>query len=1129
MTEPPANELEKLRQALAGLEAQRGILGDVVEPALELVRRQIAALEDHTPQSTEKAGRTESDPSPDQRRIVAILFTDIVGSTALAERLDPEDWRRVVAKIHSMAGDQVLKNHGAVVQYLGDGLLALFGAQAASEQDAENAVRAALDIQTGLASLQNGLAGPLMDPPVQMRVGVHTGLVVVGDLGSEARREFTASGDAMNLAARLQSAAPPGGVLISHDVYRQARGSFETIPQPPLSVKGKSEPVQTYLVQRARERLFHTTARGVWGIETRTVGREAEHAQLQAAYLAVYQQGGVVWAQLSGEAGMGKSRLLEDMREWLDLRPERLRVLRGRAFSGDAGQPFSLVRRMWFDRFQITEDEPLASAEQKWVRSFQELGQTDQVEPAQALGLLVGLPFNASPYLDGMRGDPVQVKGRATVVSRELLHRIRLHQPVVFLLEDLHWADDPSLEYLIKVLFDGSPATNDGLQGEFVLAAARPEWEPPETLTRFQHTDPPGYLQIPLAPLPPAASRRLALELLSRVDGATPDIVDLIVERSEGVPYYAEELVNLLIDRGIIVQRGERWAFVSGHLDPAQLPLTLHHLLLTRLLSLAPEDRSCLQHSAVFGRNFWEGGVEALGIPAPHPRLVSLQPRSFVAQQTGSSFGSNIEWSFHHALLRDVAYESLLKRDRPSLHKSAAAWLEAQARQADRLTEFAGVLGDHAERAGEHSAAAEWYLLAGERAKNLGATREARSYFDRCLARLPAEDLERRWRALLGRSDALGMLADLAPRQANLAALLELAGQLDDARLAEALYRQGNLLESQGDYPAAFESYDNSLEAARRAGDSRLEALVLAIKGVGQNRMGESQAARVSAEAALALTSRLDELSAVRVTNNVAVFYIESGDLSAAARLHRGAADAAKHLVDRSAQTNSLTNLGYDYAMLGLYTQARAALEQALVIARAIDMRRESSYILLNLGLVRCRCGEAALSRQTVEQAIADLEAIGDVFGCAAGLGYLGLVFEQDAGWEAAHNQYRQARQRFAGVGVEGYAVDALAGIARCALAQGDSQAALQSADQVWTFLQDKGCQSLEFPIWAYLTCAQIYQALGEREKWQAAVQQGNQELHLRAAKISDAAWRQSFLENVAEHHAIQNYVEDGV
>jgi class 3 adenylate cyclase/predicted ATPase len=1109
MTESPANDLDKLRLALAGLEVQRGILGEAVEPALELVRRQIAALEEQLSSPPPATPLAKEDSSPEERRIVSILFTDIVGSTALAESLDPEDWRYIVAQIHAMAGEQVVANHGAVVQYLGDGLLALFGAQTASEADPENAVRAALDIQAELASLP-------IDPPVQMRAGVHTGLVVVGDLGSDARREFTASGDAMNLAARMQSAALPGSVLISNEVYRQVRGAFETTSQPPLRVKGKSEPVQTYLVQRARERRFHSASRGVAGVETRTVGREAEQAQLQAAYQEAIQQPSVVWTQLIGDAGVGKSRLLEDLSEWLDLRPERLRLLRGRAFSGDLNQPFSLVRRMWFDRFHITEDEPLASAEEKWVRGFQELSQTDEIEPAQALGLLVGLSFSGSRYVEGMRGDPTQVKGRALVVSRELIHAIRLHQPLVFLLEDLHLADAPSLEYLTSIVFENGLAGNDILQGEFLLATARPEWKTPSALSQHREAEPHRYTEIHLTSLSQSASRELALELLSRVDGVTDEVIELIVERSEGVPYYAEELVNLLIDRGVIDRNGERWRYISGELDETQLPLTLQHLLLTRLLSLPLAERSCLQRSSVFGRNFWEGGLEALGTRSPQLFLSPLQPRGFVDRQPESSFGQNIEWSFHHALLRDVTYESLLKRDRPGLHKAAAAWLEAQARQSDRLNEFAGVLGEHFEQAGEMHTAAVWYLLAGERAKDLGATREAKTHLDRALELLPQDDRERRWRALLARSDTLSMLGDIAPRQANQALLLELAGELDDAHLAEAYYRQGILLDNQGDYNAAIELYDKAVAAGRRASDKQLVARVLGMKVIGQNRVGDVTGAAASAKTALALLSQLDEKTANRVISNVAVYFIETGDIAKAARLHQDLAASSQHLGDRASATNSLNNLGYSYSMLGQYPQARAALQQALQFGRAIEARRESNFVLLNLGLVHWReCNNEAALR-VLEQAIADLEA--------AGFSYLGLAFEQAGDWESAQEQYIKAMDLFKGIGVGGYATDTLAGMARCALAKREFEKARQNAEQLWTYLHEQGSQGMEFPIWGYLTCAQVFEALGDPEICQAAVEQGCEELYRRAEKISDPEWRRSFLENVPEHRLILDF-----
>jgi len=432
-------------------------------------------------------------------------------------------------------GEIVQKHQGTVAQYLGDGLLALFGAQASSEHDPENAIRAGLEALSAVSTLNSAR-------PIQIRIGIHTGLVIMGELGSDAKKEFTATGDAMNLAARLQAAAPPGGVLVSHDTYRYVRGVFDVTPQPALTVKGRQELVQTYLVRAAKPRPFRTVARGVAGIETRTVGREAELRQLQAAYLDAFENRRTVWIQIVGEAGVGKSRLVEEMRDWIELRPETIRLLKARAFVGDAGQPLALIRRLWFDRFQIAEDAPLAPAETKWVQAFQDLAGSREVEPAHALGLLAGLPFSDSPHIGAMRDDPAQVKGRGFVVSRELLNAIRRQSPVELLLEDLQWADASSWEYLTEVILSADEP-EQGRHGMYILAAARSEWTPPKALT-----EDPRYTRIDLQPLSEEASRELAEELLQRVEGVPDEVMRLIVERSEGVPYFAEELVNWFVE-----------------------------------------------------------------------------------------------------------------------------------------------------------------------------------------------------------------------------------------------------------------------------------------------------------------------------------------------------------------------------------------------------------------------------------------------------------------------------------------------------------------------------------------------------------------------------------------------------
>ena len=819
MVESIQAQIEQLRNAINRLEAQRNVLGDaVVNTSLSTLREKLTLLEE---QAAAQAAPAE------ERRIVTILFMDMVGSTSMAEKLDPEDWRQVVAKLHTALGETIIVHHGTIAQYLGDGLLALFGAREASEADPENAIRAALDGQATVADL-------LATEKVLLRAGIHSGLVVVGELGVITHKEFTASGDAMNLAARLQSAAPPGGILISHDTYRYVRGVFDVTQCPPLTFKGKSEPIQIYLVRRAKPRPFRSVARGVAGVETRTIGREVEMRSLQAAYLRAHEGHGLVWAQLLGDPGVGKSRLLEDMQDWLELREETFRILRARAFPDDTHQPFALVRRMWFDRFQIAEDAPLAQAEAKWVERFREFSSLeDSEEPAHALGLLVGLPFENSPYIKTMRSDPAQVKGRALVVSRELVKTVRRQYPMVILLEDLHWSDAASWEYLMEVfLGKGAGEQPNGL---FILGTVRPECHlPPELTALFRSSLPDEKncekwgVTIPLAPLTNQATRALAKEILQRVVDVPDQIIDLLVERSEGVPYFTEEIINWFIDREILDTRSEPWRFLPERLKEQPLPATLQHLLLTRLISLSHPERAALQRGAIFGRLFWTSGVEALGVLGGAATLERLQPRGFVEAQPESAFQGDTEWSFHHALLQEVTYESVLKRERAALHKLAAGWLEQQARQAGRLEAFAGLIGEHCERAGELSSAADWYLHAGSHAMGQGAPREAKDFYTLALELIPQVDRERRWQALLGREAAHLVLSDAEPWKADISALLELARFFeDDNALAEATLRQAKF----GMYKADLTIFDpasrEALAAARRCGNQAIEAKAL--------------------------------------------------------------------------------------------------------------------------------------------------------------------------------------------------------------------------------------------------------------------------------------------------------------
>jgi class 3 adenylate cyclase/tetratricopeptide (TPR) repeat protein len=1112
-------KIDQLHNAINGLEAQRGVLGDeTVNSAVTALREKLTLLK----------GQASSQVVPaEERRLVTILFIDMVGSTGRAEKLDPEEWRQLIARFHTALGETITAHHGTIAQYLGDGLLAFFGSKESSEQDAENAIRAALEGQATVTAL-------LSVEKVQLRAGIHSGLVVVGELGEASHKEFTASGDAMNLAARLQSAAPPGGILISHDTYRYVRGVFDVTPRPPLTVKGKGEPIQTYLVRRAKPRPFRSITRGVAGVETRTVGREHEMQALQAAYLQAFEQHGMVWTQLLGDPGVGKSRLLEDMDDWLDLREETYRLLRARAFPDDANQPFALVRRMWFDRFQIAEDAPLAQAEAKWVERFKEFsGLEDFEEPAHALGLLVGLPFENSPYIKGMRNDPTQVKGRALVVSRELVKAVRRQYPLVVLLEDLQWTDLASWDYLLEV-FLGEVAGNEP-NGLFILGAARPDWCPPQELLELFKTSLPDVkcvekwvLSIPLVPLPDQVTRELAKEIFQRVEAVPEQIIDQIVERSEGVPYYTEEIVNWLIDHNILDTRGEQWRFFPEKLKEQPLPATLQHLLLTRLSLLSQPERAALQRGAIFGRRFWTGGLEALGVLGGAETLGRLQPRGFVEAQPESSFQGDTEWSFHQNLLQEVTYESVLKRERAALHKVAAGWLERQAHQAGRLEEFAGLLGDHCERAGELSAAADWYMQAGQRAMSQGAPREARTFFTRAIELLPPVDRERRWQALLGREDTLAVVGEAEASKADITALLDLARSFeDDNYLAEAYHRQASLSIRMAVYTNFDQTAREALAAARRCGNEAIESKTLALIGIVCIERGDKPASIQNIEEALQLARHLgDENVLSIVLFRAAYCFSNLGNFARSVPLYIEQIELAHCLGDRIKEGFGLGNLGTSYAGMGLYKQARSLLEQSNAINKTMGARRMLAYNLMNLGSIALDTGDLRKARQLNEQALQEISPSQD----SSGKGYIlvsaGRVQLAMGDTPGAARCFSEAHELASIHGLVALSCESAACLAACAIMQGESEEAHKYVQETWDYMREHGGTAMDKPGNVYRNCAETFDALGEAETFQAVLESGHQTLVEMADTINLPEWRQSFLENVPDNRALMEMWE---
>ncbi len=725
-----AGEKSKLEHAIATLEAQRGLLGDaVVETAIGPLREKLTAL------ATNQVN--------EQRKLVTVLFADLVGFTSLSERLDPEDVRQFQQAYFAAVTQPILERGGWVEKYIGDAILAVFGLPQAQENDPDQAVLAALGMQSALEELNQRLeraTGVKLERPLQMRVGVNTGLVVVS-LKSEV--DFVVTGDTVNLASRLQSAAPPGGVLISNDTYRHVRGAFDLRPLEPITVKGKNDPVQTYRGLAAKPRSFRSRRRGVEGIETRMVGRDSELQALQNAMLSVIEDGERQMVTIVGEPGLGKSRLLYEFENWVDLLPEKVIIFRGRARQETCIVPYSLLRDMFAFRFSLQDDDPITVVREKFEKGVSDfpisLSQSEMTQRSHFVGQLLGYDFNLSQSIQSVKDDPQQIRDRGRAYIIDYIKAAARQAPVLILLEDLHWADDSSLDTIsrLALALQGSTALLVAAT-RHILYERRPHWMEGQ---EFQ-------LQVKLRPLSKRDSRQLVEEVLQKVEDIPEILRELLISNAEGNPFYIEELVKMLVEEGVIVKGADAWKVLPELLSQTHVPATLTGVLQARLDSLPEAERSVLQQASVVGRVFWDkivaflnqNGEIVLENTAVQDGLTALREKEMVYHREFSAFAEADEYIFKHAILREVTYESVLKRARRFYHAMAAEWLQTYG--VGRAGELTGLIADHLEHAGKTVEALMTLRKAAQEAEASYANREAIDYYTHALDLVPENDLE---------------------------------------------------------------------------------------------------------------------------------------------------------------------------------------------------------------------------------------------------------------------------------------------------------------------------------------------------------------------------------------------------
>ena len=680
-----------------------GDCGHDLRKPTEMPRIDYAHPESYTPKHLAEKILSTRSAIQGERKLVSVLFADVANSTAMFEKIDPEDVHGIMDGCFRVLMDEVHRYEGTINQFRGDGIMALFGAPIAHEDHAQRACCAALDIRKGLASYKEKLK-QIHGIDFSLRIGLNSGHVVVGAIGDDLRMDYPAEGDTANLAARMESSAAPGAILVSGNTHRLVQEYFEFIPKGTIQVKGKEEPQETYELDRARGVETRLEAAAMRGL-TELVGRSPEMEFLRASFERV-KGGDAQIVDVVGEAGVGKSRLVYEFRRTFG---DRVTFLTGRCLNYGRNVNFLPVTDLLRAVFEI--DERMAETE---VASL--------IEKKARNGLEAMVPFFKdllSVKVDDARFTMLDAEGRkyATFEAvKELLIHLSADKPLVVFLEDIHWIDRISedLFTFFSRCMHGHPI--------LLLSAYRPEGSP--RWARGAQS----YHRLVLETLSSGSSVQLVRNILRGLP-LEQALEQRVVEKTGGNPFFVEEIIRELMERGDIVRIGDSYK-ANRSLDALRIPDTVQGVLAARMDRLNEDLKRTMQVASVIGRDFAFRILKSIMELGEDLRsqLTNLVGLEILYEK---ALYPELEYIFKHALTQEVAYESLLKQRRQEIHGRIAQTIEQI--YGDRLEEHHEILAHHYERSAEPGKALEYLVLAAEKSNRKGAVQTTREFAQRAI------------------------------------------------------------------------------------------------------------------------------------------------------------------------------------------------------------------------------------------------------------------------------------------------------------------------------------------------------------------------------------------------------------
>jgi class 3 adenylate cyclase/tetratricopeptide (TPR) repeat protein len=915
-----------------------------------------------------------------ERKFATALFADIVGSTALAEREDPEVVQSLIGRAFERLSGEIERYGGLIEKFVGDAVLAVFGVPSAHEDDPERAVRAAFEMQAVLSELNRSFASEGR-PQLAMRIGVEAGEVLVDLERAGGARDRMLTGDAVNTAARLQAAADPGRVVAGPTVFAGTKEVIEYRELAPLDLKGKAGPVPAWEALRIKAR--RRGERAPLGLESRLVGRDEELAVLKQTLRRVESEGRPALVTILGNAGVGKSRLAWEFTKYVEGLPQILYWRKGRSLAyGNVS--YSALAEAVKAQCEILEDDAPEVVAEKVDRAVEELFGDLGVAP-QVRALV------------GARSE--QRFGREELFDawRRFLERLAARYPLVLALEDIHWSDPGLLDFVDHLA--------DWASGPIlILTLARPE------LLEVRPAWGGGkrnYSAIYLEPLSAEECEAMVEGLLSPT--LPLEVKRLVSERSEGNPLYAEEIVRMLIDRGVLrATEASLWELAQPLAD-VEVPRSIHALIAARLDTLPAEEKRVLQDAAVAGRIFWLGAAAQLSDrPADEVRdaLGRLRVKEIVTPREPSTFSGDLEFAFRHVLIRDVAYESLPKLGRAAKHVDVARWAEERA--GERSEELAEVVGAHYLQAIEYreelgeppdrqldGAGATWTWEAGRRASSLLQQEAALRWFTAALrlaerSGAHEERLARTAEAMAASMDGLRPFAQVAAAYRSALDRYESLDMDADAGRMEAAL--GDVAFKGGDHAGAGLWLERGIARLEPHGDGPDLARALEILGNYHRRRGEMREAEPLLRRSAEMASRAGQpVVEGHAATSLAIVLLHNGQVKEGIATIERAFEIAMGAGDlelRVRTSNALASCLMDYAPD--YERGRRVLMAGIELSQRSGRRDFESWLWSNIGNYAFDQGLLDEIEQAGRMCIEIGAALSQPYGTAAGNMLLG-------------------------------------------------------------------------------------------------------------------------------------------